>query len=126
MILYFFALTCRKIHDVPRDLLAQNIMMDGRPILPQGWHFTRRGCGPNGVDPITPLTRIDHPVQYFIIDYDASIMFAPGQSHLLEGFEGDKRKPPEVRKNQQYDAFKVDVFTLGDVFDKDFFQACSC
>jgi hypothetical protein len=108
-----------------RDLTAQNIMMDGRPIIPQGWHFVRKGFAPNGVDPIAPLARIDHPVRYFIIDYDCSIVFSPGQSHLLEGFDGDEGSPPELKKNQQYDAFKVDVFTLGDVFDKNFYQACA-
>jgi hypothetical protein len=122
---FFFRLTYFKIYVPFSDLMAQNIMMDGRPIFPQGWHFTRRGCAPNGVDPITPLARIDHPVQYFIIDYDCSMMFSPGQSHLLEGFDGDKTCPPEVKKSQPYDAFKMDVFMLGDVFDKSFFQVCT-
>jgi hypothetical protein len=120
-----FGLTCHSIYNTFSDLMAQNILMDGRPIFPQGWHFTRRGCAPNGVDLVAPLARIDHPVQYFIIDYDCAMRFNPGQSHLLEGFDGDKTCPPEVKRNQQYDAFKMDVFMLGDVFDKSFFQACT-
>jgi hypothetical protein len=97
-------------------------MMDARPILPQGWHFVRSDCAPNGVDPIAPLARIDHPVRYFIIDYDCAMRFGPGQSHILEGFDGREGDPPELKKHLQYDAFKLDVFSLGTVFDKDFYQ----
>jgi hypothetical protein len=97
-------------------------MVDSRPIVPGGWHFARDDSAPNGVDPIVPLARIDHPVRYFIIDYDCSMRFDPGQSHLLEGFDGREGDPPELKNHQLYDAFKVDVFTLGHVFDKDFYQ----
>jgi hypothetical protein len=113
------------IHDAFRDLTAQNIMMDGRPIIPQGWHFVQDDFAPNGVDPIAPLAPIDHPVRYFIIDYDCSMQFSPGQSHLLQGFDGNEGSAPELKKGQLYDAFKVDVFTLGHVFDMDFYQVCT-
>ena len=98
--------------------------MDGRPILPQGWHFVQNSLAPNGVDPIAPLARIDHPVRYFIIDYDCSMQFRPGETHLVEDFGGHDNDPPEF-KMPWYDAFKVDVFTLGNVFDKGFYQACA-
>ena len=93
--------------------------MDARPILPHGWHFVEHQCAPNGVDPIVPLTRIDHPVRYIIIDYDYSVHFHPGQSPLVRapGPDGD---PSEL--HMYYDAFKEDVFTLGNVFDKDFHE----
>jgi hypothetical protein len=116
------ASTCAKIHAVYRDLTSQNIMMDGRPIFPQGWHFVRRHFAPNCVDSVTPLARIDYPVRYFIIDYDCSIRFGPNQSSILEGFDGREGDPPELKKLLQYDAFKLDVFTLGHVFDRDLYQ----
>jgi hypothetical protein len=52
-----------------RDLITQNIMMDARPILPNGWHFVADGFAPNRVDLISLLARIDHPVLYYIIDF---------------------------------------------------------
>jgi hypothetical protein len=73
--------TCQDVHDSFRDLM--NLMMDARPILPQGWHFARPYLTPNGVDAIAPHARIDHPVRYFIIDYDCSVLFHPGQSYLV-------------------------------------------
>lgn len=90
--------------------------MDGRPILPHGWHFVKRHRAPNGVDPTTPRARIDHPVRYFIIDYDCSMQFRPGESHLVKDFGGQDSDPPEFNLTR-YDAFKVDVFTLGNVFN---------
>lgn len=99
-------------------------MMDGRPILPHGWHFVQDSLAPNGVDPITALARIDYPVRYFIIDYDCSLQFRPGDSHLVKDFGGLDSDPPEF-KLSRYDAFKVDVFTLGNVFDKKFYRACA-
>jgi hypothetical protein len=99
-------------------------MMDARPILPQGWHFAEPDCVPNGVDPIAPLARIDHPVRYIIIDYDYSIRFRPGQSHLVEDVWVYKTNPPESYTPLYYDAFKQDVFTLGNVFSKEFPEVC--
>jgi hypothetical protein len=78
---------------------------------------------PNGVDPIVPLARIDHPVRYFIIDYDCSLQFRPGETPLVRDFSGHKSDPPEF-KLSQYDAYKVDVFTLGNVLDNKFLKAC--
>jgi hypothetical protein len=96
-------------------------MMDGRPILPHGWHLVKHRRAPNGVDAITPGTRIDHPVRYFVIDYNCSMRFSPGQSHLVNDFGGRDGDPPELMRLHLYDAFKEDVFTLGNVFDKDFY-----
>ena len=96
--------------------------MDARPILPQGWHFARPRCAPNGVDPISPLARIDHPVRYVIIDYDYAVRFHPGQSSLLEVVGGRQGDRSEIHAPLYYDAFKEDVFTVGNVFDKYFYE----
>jgi hypothetical protein len=99
-------------------------MMDAHPILPQGWHFTDRDCASNGVDPIAPLARIDHPVRYIIIDYDYSIRFHPGQSQLVEDVWVYKKEPPESYTPLYYDAFKQDVFAVGKLLNKDLHEVC--
>lgn len=98
-------------------------MMDGRPILPHGWHFVADNCLPNGVDQLSPLARIDHPVRYYIVDYDCSVRLQPGQSHIISGFGGRDGDVPEIAKYQPHDPFKVDVFTVGNMLYKDFYQA---
>ncbi|KAF5388386.1 hypothetical protein D9615_000861 [Tricholomella constricta] len=104
------------------DLTTQNIMMDPRPILPSGWHFVAKHCTPDGVTPISPLARIDYPVRYLIIDFDCSVRLSPGQPHLVRYFGGRDDDPPEYKSRDPYDPFKIDVFTLGNVFFKDFYQ----
>jgi hypothetical protein len=119
--------------DVPhaRDLTGPNIMMDARPILPHGWHFVRTALAPNGVDPVHPLPRIDHHVRYIIIDYDNSVRFRPGQSRLINLPGGRDQEVPELKRPRggsrqivPYDAFKLDVFTVGNLFSKELHQAC--
>ena len=98
-------------------------MMDARPISPQGWHFAASHRALNGIDPVINLSRIDHPVRYVIIDYDCSIRFEPGQAYLVNDFGGRDQDPPELAADPPYyDAFKLDVFTLANVFKKDFHQ----
>ncbi|RDB20135.1 hypothetical protein Hypma_012979 [Hypsizygus marmoreus] len=104
------------------DLTGPNIMMDARPILPHGWHFVADHCTPNGLDPLTPLSRIDRPVRYVIVDYDVSIRMRPGQPHLINDNGGRDRDPPELATRRPYDPFKLDVFTLGNVYNKEFYQ----
>jgi hypothetical protein len=97
-------------------------MMDARPILPQGWHFVQRQYAPNGVHPISPLARIDHPVRYVIIDYDYSVRFHPDQSHLVQVNLGHQSDRPKLHAPLYYDAFKDDVSTVGNVFSKNFHE----
>ncbi|RDB27165.1 hypothetical protein Hypma_004589 [Hypsizygus marmoreus] len=104
------------------DLTGLNIMMDGRPILPGGWHFVDGCFTPDGIDELRPLARIDHPVRYFIIDYDCSVRFRPGESPVIHGLGGRDQDLPELALYQPFDHFKADVFTLGNVFLKDFKQ----
>lgn len=97
--------------------------MDARPILPKGWHFVADGFAPNGVDLLSPLARIDHPVRYYIIDYDCSLRLLPDQPRsLVEKFGGRDGDVPEIATYKPCDPFKVDVFTVGNVFLKDFYQ----
>ena len=97
-------------------------MMDARSIYPQGWHFIAKSFAPDGVTPVTPLPRIDHPVRYYFIDYGISHRFLPGQSHLVLDWGGRDDDVPELERLRPYDPFKVDVFTVGNVFLKDFHQ----
>ena len=93
--------------------------MDASTIIPGGWHFLSPSFSPDRTKLITPLARIDHPVRYIIIDYDCSVQFFPGQSPIIEGLGGRDNDPPELVGRRPFDHFKLDVFTLGNVFLKD-------
>lgn len=96
--------------------------MDGRPLYPRGWHFVADNVSPDGRDILTPLTRIDHPVRYWIIDFGYSVRFLPGESHLSTADGGRDQDPPELAESKPYDPFKLDVFTAGNTLLQDFYQ----
>ncbi|KAF8056644.1 hypothetical protein FPV67DRAFT_646250 [Lyophyllum atratum] len=103
------------------DLTTVNIMMDARPIIPQGWHFASRCFAPNGYEDLRPLSRIDHPVRYYIIDFDNAVRFKPGDSPIIKGLGGRDSDPPELSTiHIPFDHYKLDVFTVGNVILKEF------
>ena len=65
---------------------------------------------------LTPLARIDHPVRYYLIDCHR---FLPDHPHLVLDWGG---RDSELRERQLHDLFKVDVFTVGNVFFSKSFQ----
>ena len=107
------------------DLTGVNIMMDASPILLRGWHHCSLSITADGTEVIAPLPRIDHPVWYYIIDFDCSVHFLPGQSPIIRGLGGRDDDVPELafsERQKPFDHYKLDIFTLGNVFLKDFRQ----
>lgn len=95
-------------------------MMDGHPLFPYGHHPVRRGHSPDSVHELVPLSRIDHPVRYYLIDFGISSRFPPGASSFVVGRQGRDKDLPELSSDVPYNAFKVDIFTLGNLYGKDF------
>ncbi|OBZ69510.1 hypothetical protein A0H81_10164 [Grifola frondosa] len=105
-----------------RDCAAANIMMDGRPLYPNGHHPLRRNHTVDGIFEIPPLSRIDHPVKYYFIDFDLSRHFPEGTAPSVLGRVGRDKEVPELSSDTPYDAFKVDVYALANLYDKEFLQ----
>ncbi|KAI0351967.1 hypothetical protein OH77DRAFT_1506233 [Trametes cingulata] len=105
-----------------RDIAPPNIMMDGRPLFPQGHHPVWRNRSMDAIEDLTPLHRMDHPVKYFYVDFGLSVRFPPGSSTLVVGDVGRDAEVPELSSTVPYDAFKADIYALGNLFDKEFEQ----
>ncbi|KAI0049758.1 hypothetical protein FA95DRAFT_1571003 [Auriscalpium vulgare] len=103
-----------------RDCAAANIMMDGRPLYPNGHHPLRRKYTPDAIFPANPLSRIDHPVRYYFIDFGISTRFRRGASPFVTGRKGRDKELPELSDDVPYDAFKADIFILGNLYKKEF------
>ncbi|KAF8163595.1 kinase-like domain-containing protein [Crassisporium funariophilum] len=103
------------------DLTENNIMMDGRPLCPQGCHPIHGMFSPDYSNYAKTLARIDHPVKYYFIDFGISHHFLPGQRHVVLDCGGADQDVPELR-NDLYDPFKLDVYTLANIFMKKFYQ----
>ncbi|KAJ3559866.1 hypothetical protein NM688_g79 [Phlebia brevispora] len=102
-----------------RDLSSANIMMDARPLYPQDHHPVQIDYSPDGQSEALHLRRLDHPVRYYFVDFGMSSQFVPGQPHLVLGEKCADHEPPELSAKVPYDPFKVDIFTLGNVYQKE-------
>ncbi|KAI0077840.1 hypothetical protein K474DRAFT_1595284 [Panus rudis PR-1116 ss-1] len=105
-----------------RDCAAGNIMMDGRPLYPHGHHPVRLNFDPEGLWNIQPLSRMDHPVKYYFIDFGISSRFRQGDDPLVLGTKGRDKEPPELSKEIPYNPFMLDIYILGNVFRKEFVE----
>ncbi|KAI0669476.1 kinase-like domain-containing protein [Trametes maxima] len=108
-------------HDVAhRDVAVANIMMDAKSLYPTGHHPIRLGYTSDGMYPVSPLPRAGRGVRYFYIDFGLSLQIPKGASSLVIGDVGRNADVPELSDDVPYDAFKVDVFALGDLYSKEF------
>lgn len=99
-------------------------MMDAETLFPDGHH------------PIYPVIRADlkgysrryirleasTPVRYCFIDFGLSSHIPAGESNLVVGVDGLDEEVPELSSTIPYDAFKVDIFTVGNVFRRNIYD----
>ncbi|GBE86772.1 hypothetical protein SCP_1000140 [Sparassis crispa] len=105
-----------------RDCAAANIMMDARSLYPQGHHPVRLEASRDGIFMLSPLSRSDHPVRYYFIDFGISSLIPRGESPYVLGRQGRDKELPEMSSEVPYNAFKVDIFILGNLYKKEFLQ----
>ncbi|KAI0633106.1 kinase-like domain-containing protein [Trametes polyzona] len=103
-----------------RDIAALNVMMDGSRLYPHGHHPVRLDSSLDAVEQLAPLRRIDHEIKYYYIDFGLSVRFPPGASPQVVGDVGRDAEVPELSWTVPYDAFKADVYALGNLFYKEF------
>ncbi|KAI0365108.1 kinase-like protein [Pilatotrama ljubarskyi] len=103
-----------------RDIAVENIMMDAKALYPDGHHPVRLGYAPDAIHKVTPLSRAEHRVHYYYIDFGLACLFPEGSSHYVVGDVGRDTEVPEVSSDIPYDAFKVDIFALGNLYSKEF------
>ncbi|KAI0077826.1 hypothetical protein K474DRAFT_1039953 [Panus rudis PR-1116 ss-1] len=105
-----------------RDCAAGNIMMDARPLYPRGHHPVRQLSTPDALWDAQPLARIDHPVEYYFIDFGISSRFRRGETPLVLGTKGRDKEPPELSDDVPYNPFMLDIYILGNVYQKEFLE----
>lgn len=81
----------------------------------------RLGYTPDARTPVSPLPRAGRNVRYYYIDFGLSSRFPHGSSSCVIGDVG-RAYVPELSDEVPYDAFKVDIFALGDLYSKEFEQ----
>lgn len=96
--------------------------MDGRPLYPHGHHPVRLAYTPDALFDAPALSRTQRSVRYYFIDFGLSSHFTPGQSPLVLGTKGRDKDPPELSDEIPYNAFQLDIYILGNVYNKEFFE----
>lgn len=109
------------LHD-HRDISIPNIMMDARPLFPDGYHPVHQNYTRDALYRVSPLPRLQNPVRYYFIDFGLSTRVPPDASSYVVGEIGRDTDVPELSDHVPYDAFKVDIFSLGHVYHKEFEQ----
>jgi len=111
-------------HVAHRDCNSNNIMMDGQPLFPEGFHPERRhqDLKPNAKSNASYYTRTRFPVKYYFIDFGLSRRYDPANSTPSEDIilGGDKSPPEHATGNFVCDPFPTDIYFLGNLIRRDF------
>ncbi|KAI0629617.1 kinase-like domain-containing protein [Trametes polyzona] len=105
-----------------RDIAMENVMMDGSLLYPDGHHPVRTNYTPDALFEIKPPLRGSKKIKYYYIDFGLSSVFPEGTSPYVVGRVGRDKEVPELSSTVPYDAFKVDIFTLGNMYYQSFEQ----
>ncbi|KAL5530907.1 hypothetical protein ACEPAG_3783 [Sanghuangporus baumii] len=103
-----------------RDCSANNIMMDGEPLYPKGFHPSLSFLDAEGKIARPRRRRDTRGVKYYFTDFGISSWFqSVEETRLVTGQDGLDRDVPELRHFDPYDPFPVDIFILGNIFRKE-------
>ena len=106
------------------DLSDGNIMMEGRGLYgKEGFHPSDQDLTAGDVTVFAkPRTRKDIGfVRYYITDFGLSVHFSDSdRPRLVTGNRHQDITVPELSSSIPYDPFPVDVFSLGNVFKRNF------
>ena len=106
------------------DCAYDNVMMDASPLYPMGFHPMLGHVLPHDITITAPCRpRMTTPVTYYFVDFGLSTLFSPDDTNrLVTGTDGLDSEVPELSATVPYDPFKVDVFILGNMFRKSFYE----
>jgi len=112
-------------HLQSRDCSVANIMVDPTNMYPLGFHPVRDRFLNDLSSRAPVIHRSELGVKYYFVDYGISSYFPlRSQGGLVYGTEGRDQDVPELSDEIPYDPFKVDIFTIGNVFRQLFHEVC--
>ena len=111
-------------HSPISDCSPKNLLVDASALYPSGYHPCKLEFTPDCRKVVRPLLRSKHAVRYYYDDFGISSHITPGSSKLVTGRFGRNRRVPELSKTVPYDPFKVDIFSMGQVFEEFFTEVC--
>ncbi|EIM91026.1 uncharacterized protein STEHIDRAFT_72737 [Stereum hirsutum FP-91666 SS1] len=110
-----------------RDCASNNLMMDASRMYPKGHHPLHESFLPSFEDWAPIIARSAAHVKYYFVDFGISSSFSPSDTEpkLVLGEDGIDQEVSELSDTVPYDPFKVDVFIMGNVFRRNFYDVFS-
>ncbi|KAJ7613816.1 hypothetical protein DFH06DRAFT_1274514 [Mycena polygramma] len=110
-----------------RDCAANNIIMDGQHLYPEGFHpqyqFVNSDMSARARQ---RFTRTERPPKYYLIDFGISVHFKPGQhSPFARPIIGADSSVPEFQNGGNLipqDVFRTDIYYLGNLMFREFLE----
>ena len=97
-------------------------MMDATAMYPLGFHPVHDISLPDGHTRAPFLSRLEAPVRYYFVDFGLAVSIPPEvYPKRALGAYGLDREAPELSFTKEYDPFKLDIFILGNVFQKEIY-----
>lgn len=94
-------------------------------MYPQGFHPVNDRCLPDAQTAVQPIPRSQVHVKYYYVDFGISVHIPPEvYPKLALGDLGRDQDVPELSIHTSYDPFKVDIFIIGNVFKRIFYNVC--
>jgi hypothetical protein len=102
-------------------------MMDATPLYPEPFHPVVPRMKADWSGRTKPLTRAQHPVRYYFIDFGQAERFdlSEGAPSVEPVGAGGEQIPPEYRgagAEKKHDPFPTDVWYLGNLIQEEFLQ----
>jgi len=104
------------------DIKFNNILMDASPLFVEDVSPWRPKMSRDLSREARYRNRTEHPVKYYLIDFDLSGVYNPsaGPPLMLPGYGGTRGVPEFKFQDQQCNPFAVDVWCLGNFIKKIF------
>lgn len=92
-------------------------------MYPQGSHPVNQLFLADAVTPARILPRTSVTVRYYFIDYGLSAYIPPdSRVKLVVGADGRDQEVPELSDEDPYDPFRVDIFIIGNLLRRMFYD----
>ena len=103
----------------------QNILLDADAMYPDGFHPVAMERAGDFSDPARYISRTSAgaKAKYYYVDFGISVYIPEDvDQKLVTGVFGRDQDPPELSDLVPYDPFKLDIFIIGNMFRREFYQ----
>ena len=92
-------------------------------MYPEGFHPISLRRTPDYSDNAKYQSRTTAGAKYYYVDFGISVHIPEAlRPKMVTGILGRDQDPPELSETVPYDPFKLDIFIIGNMFKREFYQ----